>query len=78
MCSTRWLVHNRYARGPCGRVWGANVLPLKILLPNSPTQAQRLLKIQRHWQCTLLGGWFTTATLGGPAGEVRELEFARK
>jgi len=84
MCYTRWLVHNRYAstqghnKGPCGRGSGANVLPLKILLPKLPHSSAAVVKNQGHWQCALLGGWFTTATLGGPAGEVRELEFARK
>ena len=86
MCSTRWLVHNRYAReDPAGEVREL-MFYIEHTLKKSPSRysrplAQRLLKIQGHWQCALLGGWFTTATLApkgiikGPAGESGEPMF---
>ncbi len=79
MCSTRWLVHNRYARedpaGEFGELMFYIEHTLKNPLPKLPHSSVAVVKIQGHWQCTLLGGWFTTATLapkgiiGGPAGE---------
>ena len=44
MCSTRWLVHNRYARGgPAGEVWELE-FTIKIPLPKLPSSSAAVVK----------------------------------
>jgi|GEM_PF-3500292 len=83
--TTATLAPKGIIKGPAGE-FGELMFYIEHTLKKSPSRysrplAQRLLKIQGHWQCALLGGWFTTATLApkgiikGPAGESGEPMF---